>query len=668
VSLFAIIALVGWVPIVIVLFALLPARRAMLAGTIGGWLLLPPAAMDLQGMPPYTKSTAATIGILLATVIFEPGRLLAFRPRWFDLPMLVLCLCPFCSSISNGLGPYDGFSMVFRAIVTWMLPYLVGRLYLTDLNGLRDLALGMIIGSLCLIPFCLLEMQVSAQLLPMVYGIGKWEGTRYGGFRPRVFLADSLELGLWMNAAALVALWLWRVGQLKRLGSLSAGAVATMLLVTSVLCRCTGATILLLLGVGSLWFCRRTGTKWLMWALLFAGPIYYAMRITHMWSGEQAVEVARSLVGDERAWSLQFRLWNEETFILKALQRPIFGWGGWGRIFIYDERGGKQTIADQLTDITFATNGFVGLVAFAAVLLLPPGLFLKRFPAERWIQADLAPTVPIAVILTLYLLDCTLNGMFNAIYIIAAGGVLNIAGDRRSLYTAHHVDGKTVQAADTWNRLPAAEATPEMSTDLMETHVEADAKLLEPQEVLTLQYETLGRNLKTQGRLGEAKAIWLHSLDLWTELSTTYPDHPLLHDHWCDCANNLAWLLANAPDLAVRDVPRAIALAHEAAQANPDCPTYWNTLGVAYYRAGDFDTTIAALERAIDLTGGGTAFDHAFLAMAHAQLGNHEQAQEWLNHARIWMEQHSPDHSELACLCDEARSVLAAASGSSVTV
>ena len=37
---------------------------------------------------------AATVGILLGTLIFQPNRLLEFRPQWFDLPMFCWCLAP----------------------------------------------------------------------------------------------------------------------------------------------------------------------------------------------------------------------------------------------------------------------------------------------------------------------------------------------------------------------------------------------------------------------------------------------------------------------------------------------------------------------------------------------------------------------------------------------
>ena len=647
-SLFATIALFGWIPVALVLFWLLPAQRAMVAGSISAWLLLPPTGIDLPGLPTYDKAVAATVGILLATAIFELNRLVSFRLRWFDLPMLLWCLCPFCSSISNGLGVYDGLTEAFRQTITWLFPYLIGRLYLTDRDGLRDLALGMVVGGACLIPLCLFEIRMSPLLLPMVYGLRSYEGTRYGGYRPHIFFPTGLELGLWMNAVTLMAIWLWRTGQLKRLWGLPGGMITAMLLITTILCRSTGATVLLCAGLGSLWICWRTKTKWVMWALLSVAPIYYLLRITDTWSGNSAVELVRSVLGGDRAWSLEFRFMNEDFFIAKALQRPLFGWGGWGRNFIYDETGKRLTVIDQLTIVAFSSNGYVGLVALTTALLLPPVLFLRRFAVKQWVQADLAPAVAIAVILNLYLIDCMFNGMLNVIYIIAAGGLLNVVEVRPRSRLAAHDDGKIGRVANPRSRPPAAaQASREMSARQGDATVEPGAGLREPREGIARRYQTLGRDSKTQGRFAEAKAIWLRALDLWADLTTAFPDRAVLHHHWCECANDLAWLLANAPDPAVRDPAHAVALAGKAAEANPNCATYWNTLGAAHYRAGDFNATITALGRAIDLTEGGTAFDHLFLAMAHAQLGDQERAQHWLGQATLWMEQHSPDHPEL---------------------
>ena len=39
---------------------------------------------------------------------------------------------------------------------------------------------------------------------------------------------------------------------------------------------------------------------------------------------------------------------------------------------------------------------------------------------------------------------------------------------------------------------------------------------------------------------------------------------------------------------------------------------------------------------------GGTSFDWFFLAMAHWQLGNHDQARAWYEKSVAWMEKNSP--------------------------
>jgi uncharacterized protein HemY len=85
---------------------------------------------------------------------------------------------------------------------------------------------------------------------------------------------------------------------------------------------------------------------------------------------------------------------------------------------------------------------------------------------------------------------------------------------------------------------------------------------------------------------------------------------------------------------------------------------YWNTLGVAYFRTGNFESAITALERARDLGCGGTSFDYVFLAMSHARLGNREESQRCLTSAVIEKEKSHPSSPELARFCDEAQSLI----------
>ena len=165
--------------------------------------------------------------------------------------------------------------------------------------------------------------------------------------------------------------------------------------------------------------------------------------------------------------------------------------------------------------------------------------------------------------------------------------------------------------------------------------------------------------MKEQGQLTKAKTAWLHALELLTEQTATRSGVPAPYQRWCDCANDLAWFLANAPDPTVRDPEYACSLAAQTTAAYPESTTYWNTLGAASYRAGDLQTAVTALNRATSLSDGGTAFDHLFLAMTHARLGNEDEARRWFAQAQRWMDHRQIDHAELLNLRDEARSMFA---------
>ena len=60
----------------------------------------------------------------------------------------------------------------------------------------------------------------------------------------------------------------------------------------------------------------------------------------------------------------------------------------------------------------------------------------------------------------------------------------------------------------------------------------------------------------------------------------------------------------------------------------PTTDWYWNTLGVAYYRNGDFPAAIKALRKS-GSRGWDDGLDSFFLAMAHWQSGHPNQARWW---------------------------------------
>jgi tetratricopeptide (TPR) repeat protein len=106
--------------------------------------------------------------------------------------------------------------------------------------------------------------------------------------------------------------------------------------------------------------------------------------------------------------------------------------------------------------------------------------------------------------------------------------------------------------------------------------------------------------------------------------------------------NDRAWVLATDLDPTKRDPTRAVALAQEAVALSPQNGKFWNTLGVALYRADDYAAAIEALERSMKRRDGGDSCDSIFLAMAQWNLGNSDEARQWYDKASAWMEKNKP--------------------------
>jgi serine/threonine protein kinase/WD40 repeat protein/Tfp pilus assembly protein PilF len=111
--------------------------------------------------------------------------------------------------------------------------------------------------------------------------------------------------------------------------------------------------------------------------------------------------------------------------------------------------------------------------------------------------------------------------------------------------------------------------------------------------------------------------------------------------------NELAWTLVVPKDAKPAEAEVAVQLAKKATQAEPDDSNTWNTLGVAHYRAGDWQAARQALEKSLYLRGGDHCVNHYFLAMVHWQLGDKEAAQSWYAQGVRWLEANAPQDQEM---------------------
>ncbi|HMB08588.1 MAG TPA: tetratricopeptide repeat protein, partial [Isosphaeraceae bacterium] len=495
-----------------------------------------------------------------------------------------------------------------------------------------------------------------------------------------VFLGTGLLLGMWMTAVSLIAYWMWAAGALRRLRGISFGGPLLVLLVVTLLCRSTGALTLLAFGLLILRTIRRTGWALPIWLLVAITPFYEVTRASNLWSGRELVDISRSAINDERALSLDYRMFMEDMLAAKAMQRPVFGWGGWGRSRVYDAEGRDISITDGYWIIALGNTGIVGLASLNASLLLPLVLLTFRYRVRSWTTPAVAPAAAFAVLLGLYMIDNLSNAMLNPIYTLAIGGLSalrpgRVDGEDRQEdegggALADHARGLSsvpldaeellaVRQRELAERLAAAGYAEEAeqawrrALGLWRARASIRPDDRGRRRDLALGCERFGRFLKDHGKLREAAETWQAALDLMAE-STTHPADQLESAAaGLDLCNDLAWLLANGPDLASRDPARAVALATKAVETEPGCAIYWNTLGVAHYRVGECQAAITALGRAVELGSGGTGFDHLFLAMAHARRGDHSDALIWFHRGASWIENYRPEHAELRHLRDE---------------
>jgi hypothetical protein len=422
------LTLLGWVPVVLFLYHHLPPQRALIISFIAAFLFLPVFNYAIPGLPIYNKMSATCYATVIALLFYDIDRFKAFRPSLVDIPMALWCSAPFIASVTNGLGPYDGFRSASETIAVWSVPYFLGRVYLNDLSGLRQLAIGIFAGGVLYAPLCLIEFRMGPFLHAKLYGIASnntafMQSVRKGGYRPVLFTIHGLAVAIWMMAATLIGFWLWRSGALKRLWNISMKWLVFLLVFVLVIMQSIGALLYFVISVFVLSTAKNLRVPILVLVLIWMISSYLYVATTGNFEGDKIVSFFSSTISPDRGQSLEYRLDQEKLLVAKARQRMMFGWAGNGRSRVYDEWGKDLAITDSWWVIVFGSNGVFGLVSGTVVLLLPTTLFSFYYPASTWSHPRIAPAAAIALMLVCYMIDNLLNAMTVPVFILATGGL-----------------------------------------------------------------------------------------------------------------------------------------------------------------------------------------------------------------------------------------------------
>jgi hypothetical protein len=164
--------------------------------------------------------------------------------------------------------------------------------------------------------------------------------------------------------------------------------------------------------------------------------------------------------------------------------------------------------------------------------------------------------------------------------------------------------------------------------------------------------------LSATNHLEEARSAYLRIITIADSMGHGDEDGARREHRLALALNNLAWMLATCEDIHFRAPQEALSHAKRAVKLAGDEGTFWNTLGVAYFRVQNWTEAIKALERSMELRGEGDSYDWFFLAMVHAKMGQKEQSRQWYDRAVTWFHEARETDPELYRFHVEAAAAL----------
>ncbi|MFO0910983.1 MAG: hypothetical protein U0794_22040 [Isosphaeraceae bacterium] len=437
------------------LFRLLPARDALRFALVGGCVILPVAVYPASVFDePYGRAGAAHalviptsilwnrglalgLGCLAGAILFHWPALRTVRLRWVDAPIVAWCLVPLVSTQVNGLPLSLGLSQTRYLILTWGVPYLLGRAFLADSDSLRRLSLAFVVVGLASIPFVTLEFVISPWLYGGIYGRHpyQFEGMeRLIGFRPLLLAEHGNQLGMMVVSSAVAAVWLWRAGRLPSWWGVAAWIWATALVAVAALAQSLGAILLGAVALAPLLWTSSPHAHGSGWpgrgddrrALVRAVAVMLTVgMLATIGLGVVAARDAgarsrvRSFFASVGKTSFTWRMARIEDSAERIAARPVLGWGqpDWS------SNRFRNPVNLSLWLLAAGMYGAVGVVALAALVGVPVVNTVRLLPPSSWSTPAGSAVVLMAVLVLINALDALSNSTWLIPLTAGIGGL-----------------------------------------------------------------------------------------------------------------------------------------------------------------------------------------------------------------------------------------------------
>jgi len=373
----AYIALSCWPIFSIVLYKKMDTVSATFWCIFGGYLILPAGmAIDPPLLPPLNQETIPPISALIGCLVIKKLNISIIPKQGIEkILVLTIVLIPLITFLTNtepyfngavwiaGLEFRDMISSVLQSYLG-ILSFILGMQIIKSHEDQTKLFKLITIALLAYSILILFEIRMSPQLHTWLYGYfpHEWgQQKRMGGFRAVVFVGHGLLVSLLLAIALACGTALWK--NKEKVVRFSTPIILIYLLLVLILSKSLGALIIGLFLILMLSTLAPIAQQKTTYKILLLFLIYPVLSIFDLIPKELLVGFFNSIDPD-RAQSLAYRFYHEGRVIEHALDKPIFGWGGWGRNRLED------SVIDGFWILVMGKSGLVGLFSLFGLFSL----------------------------------------------------------------------------------------------------------------------------------------------------------------------------------------------------------------------------------------------------------------------------------------------------------
>jgi hypothetical protein len=427
----------SWPLVVFWILRRYPINKAIFIAVTTAYLLLPSYfEHDLPLLPPLNKESMSSLSLLVCLFLlrkkfkfFQPGLIVKI---FIGYLIVIVMSCELNGSVEMiggkvlpGLSHYDALSEIIRTLL-WIVPFFLGRYFFSDVKDNEGIFKILVILAIVYSIPMLYEIRFSPQLNRIIYGYYATDfiqSIRGDGFRASVLVGHGLPLAFWISTSMLAAMALHK--NKVRLGKFPASLAVYFLAVVLVLSKTWSALIYAIIGI--IFIYRLSPSKQIKLSLLLASFImlYPVTKIIGVFPDKEIISTIAEY-NTERAESMKTRYVNEEQLLTHALEKPFFGWSGYGRNRIFDESGKDISITDGKWVLQFGVYGAFGFVFYYLMLLTPIYFALKYI---RYIDnpKDQVYFALLSIFLAICIIDSVPNTNMGTMNWLFAGALMGQA-------------------------------------------------------------------------------------------------------------------------------------------------------------------------------------------------------------------------------------------------